>query len=73
MIERVKAGARWIWEHRTKSLGGVGSALTYVYMQQDKLQLVIPAKHYAQAMAVIAGATLAVGFYNTFVARKQAI
>lgn len=73
MINRIKLGALWIWSHRTKCLGGVGTGLSYAYMNQDKLQLFIAAKYYAGVMGVIAALTFAVGCYNTFAAKRQAI
>jgi hypothetical protein len=66
VLLQLKAGWLWLFSHRTKLLGGAGSGLTYAYMNQDKLQLVIPTAYYARSIAFIAGATLLVGCYNTW-------
>lgn len=71
MIAQLKAGWVWLLSHRTKTLGLIGSALTYAYMNQDKLQLVISAKYYATCMAVISGAVFIVGLCNTLIAWRR--
>jgi hypothetical protein len=61
-----RAAWRWCWSHRTKAIGGAGTAASYAYLNQDKLGLFIPATSMALTMGAIGVVTFAVGLYNTF-------
>jgi len=63
---QVKATALWMWSHRTKAIGTVGTAAGYAYLNQDKLGLFIPAKSMAHTMMAVGVVTFIVGLYNTF-------
>jgi hypothetical protein len=71
VLTRVRAAPAWLWSHRTKALGGIGTAAGYAYVNQDKLGLFIPAARLGATMMVIGVLTFGVGLYNTFL-RKDA-
>ena len=71
MIAKLKAAAFWCWAHRTKAIGGVGTAAAYAYMNQEQLGLFIPARSMAHTMLAIGIVTFVVGLYNTFFQRKD--
>lgn len=62
----MRAGAAWVWSHRTKIIGGVGTGASYAYLNQEKLGMFIPARGMAFAAGAIGVVTFTVGLYNTF-------
>jgi hypothetical protein len=63
-----RAAAAFVWTHRTKAIGLVGSGASYAYFNQDKLGLLIRPRELAFATGILGGITFAVGLYNTFFA-----
>jgi hypothetical protein len=70
-ITQLRAGAAWVWSHRTKAIGGVGMAAAYCFENQEKLGLFIPAASMAHTMLGIGIVTFVVGLYNTFFQPKE--
>jgi hypothetical protein len=68
---KIKAAWLWCWSHRTKAIGGFGTAASYAYLNQDKLGLFIPARNMGFTMGAIGVATFGVGLYNTFFKDKD--
>lgn len=66
MIAKFKAAWLWCWSHKTKAIGGIGTAASYAYLNQEQLGLFIPAKSMGFTMGAIGVATIAVGLFNTF-------
>jgi hypothetical protein len=66
IFKYIHAALSFVWTHRTKAIGLVGSGASYAYFNQEKLGLIIPPRDLAMVAGVLGGVTFAVGLYNTF-------
>ena len=66
MIQRLKAAGLWIWSHRTKVIGTIGTGAGYAACHQDQLGLFLSTAAFGRAMFVIGALTFSIGMYNTF-------
>jgi hypothetical protein len=70
VLTKVKTVLAWGWSHRTKAIGGIGTAAAYAYANQEQLGLIIPAKSLGHTMLIIGIVTFLIGLFNT-VTRKD--
>lgn len=56
---------RWLWSHRTKALGTIGMAASYVIDHQDRLGLFVSAQHVTYALGIFGAAAFGIGIFNT--------
>jgi hypothetical protein len=58
-------GAKWIWCHRTKTLGTIGVGASYVIDHQEKLGLFVSAKNVTHLLGYFGAAAFCIGIFNT--------
>jgi hypothetical protein len=65
VLTKCKSVLAWGWSHRTKAIGGIGTAAAYAYANQEQLGLIIPAKSLGHTMLAIGIVTFVIGLYNS--------
>lgn len=68
---KFKTALAWSWSHRTKAIGGIGTAAAYAYANQEQLGLIIPAASLAHTMLAIGLVTFVIGLYNSATRRDD--
>jgi len=65
VLTKIQTALAWCWKHRTKAVGGIGTAAAYAYANQEQLGLIIPAKSLGHIMLALGIVTFLIGLYNS--------